>query len=94
MPRNIMVALRHPDRLSEIDLHVTNSMTGPIMKMMQKPCQELESICIGVQDSDGMRPSRVTHNTFLSGFATRLREIGLHGVALPFSEMQQVFFAH
>ena len=50
MPRNIMVALRHPDCLSEIDLYVTNSMTRPIIDMMQKPCQELESIRIGVQE--------------------------------------------
>jgi len=45
-----MVALRHPDCLSEIDLYVTNSMTRPIIDMMQKPCQELESIRIGVQE--------------------------------------------
>jgi hypothetical protein len=59
VPRNTMVALRHPDRLLEIDLYVTSltsSMTGPIIEMMQKPCQELESIRIGVQDSDAMGP--------------------------------------
>jgi hypothetical protein len=70
MLRNIMVALRHPDRLMDIDLCVTSSMTGPIIEMMQKPCQEPESIRIGVQDSDAMRPSWVAHNAFF-------------GVALP-----------
>jgi hypothetical protein len=90
MPRNIVVALRHPDRLSEIDLYVTSSMTGPIIEMMQKPCQELESIRIGVQYSDAMGPSRVTHNAFLGGSAPRLREIGLHGVLLPFPAIRQV----
>jgi hypothetical protein len=92
MPRNIVVALRHPDRLLEIDLHVTSSMNGPVIEMMQKPCQELESIRVGVQDSDAMGPpeSRVVHNAFLGGSAPRLREIGLHGAALPFPEIRQV----
>ena len=39
-----MVALRYPDRLLEIDLYVTSSITGPIIEMMQKTCQELETI--------------------------------------------------
>jgi hypothetical protein len=57
--------------------------------MMQKLCQELESIRIGVQDSDAKGPSRVAHNAFVGGPAPRLREIGLHGVALPFAAIRQ-----
>ncbi|KAI0272109.1 hypothetical protein BGY98DRAFT_1099952 [Russula aff. rugulosa BPL654] len=51
---------------------------------------ELESIRIRVQDTDVMGPSRVAHNAFLGDSAPRLREIGLHRVALPFPEIRQV----
>jgi hypothetical protein len=37
-----------------------------------------------------MGPSRVAHNAFLGGSASRLREIGLHVVALPFPAIRQV----
>ena len=51
MHRNVMVALRRPDRLCEIDLDVTSSLTRPIIEVIQKPCQVLDSIRIRVRDA-------------------------------------------
>ena len=48
-----MVALRRPDRLCEIDLHVTSSMLASIVEVTQKPCQALESIRITVEAPTG-----------------------------------------
>jgi hypothetical protein len=85
MPRNVIVALRRPDRLCKIDLYVTSSMTGPIVEVIQKPCQALESIRITVKDA-----SILVRNGFLGGSAPHLREIKLDGIAFPFPEIRQV----
>jgi hypothetical protein len=86
LPRNVMAALRHPDRLCEIDLHVTSSMTGSIVKVIQKPCRELERICITVKDATG--PPLLVRNAFLGGSAPHLRHIKLDGISFPFPEMR------
>jgi hypothetical protein len=81
-----MVALRHLDRLLDIDQALCDKPDDwTNHRNDAEPCQE-QSIRIGVQDSDAMRPSWVAHNAFLGGSSPRLREIGLHGVALPSSE--------
>jgi hypothetical protein len=91
LPGNIVVALRRPDRLCEIDFDVTNSMTGSIVELIQKPCQALESIRIRVKDAKG--PSIVVRNAFLGGSAPHLREIKLDGISLPFPEIRQVLLS-
>ena len=91
IPRNVIDALRHPDRLCKIDLNVTSSMTGPIVKVIQKPCQVLEGIRITVNDTQG--PSILVRNGFLGGSAPRLREIKLDGIAFPFSAIRQVLLS-
>jgi hypothetical protein len=91
MPRNVMVALRRPDRICKIDLDVTSSMTGPIVEAIQKPCQALESIRIAVRDATG--PSILVRNGFLGGSAPHLREIRLVGIAFPFPEIRQVLLS-
>jgi hypothetical protein len=91
IPRNVMVALRRPDRLCQIDLDITSSMTGPIVEMVQKPCQALESIRITVNDTT--RPSILVHNPFLGGSAPHLREIKLDGIAFPFPEIRQLLLS-
>ena len=58
-----MVALRRPDRLCEIDLHVTSSMLAPIVEVTQKRCRALEIIRITVEDPTG--PSVLVGNGFL-----------------------------
>jgi hypothetical protein len=91
IPRNVIAALRHPDRLCKIDLTVTSSMTRRIVKAIQKPCQVLEGIRITVNDTQG--PSILVRNGFLGGSAPRLREIELDGIAFPFSAIRQVLLS-
>ena len=86
-----MVALRLPDRLREIDLHVTSSMLAPIVEVTQKPCHALESIRITVETHSG--PSILVRNAFLGGSAPHLREIKLDGIAFPFPEIRQVLLS-
>ena len=91
IPRNVMFALRRPDRLCQIDLHLTSSMLASIVNVIQKPCQALESIRITVKAPTGS--SMLVRNTFLGGFAPHLREIKLDGIAFPFSSLQQVLLS-
>ena len=86
-----MVALRRPDRLCEIDLHVTSSMLAPIVDVTQKQSQALESIRITVEALTG--PSMLVRNAFLGGSAPHLREIKLDGIAFPFPSIQQVLLS-
>ena len=88
IPKNVIVALRLPDRLCEIDLHVTSSMLASIVEVAQKPCQALESIRITVEAPTG--PSILIDNVFLGGSAPHLREIKLDGIAFPFPAIRQV----
>ena len=91
IPGNVMTALLRPDRLCEIDLQVTSRMTGSIVKVIQKPCQTLESIRIRVQNLTG--PSIVVHSAFLGGSAPHLRNIQLDGISFPFPEMRRVLLS-
>ena len=92
MPRNVLDALRHPDRLCNIDLNVTSSMIGSIVEAIQKPCQVLEGIRITVYyDAEG--PSILVRNGFLGGSAPHLREIMLDGIAFPFSAIREVLLS-
>ena len=91
LPRNVEVALRHPDRLCEIDLDLTNSMTGSIVEVIQKPCPALESIRIRVIDAKG--PSILVRNAFLGGSSPHLREIKLDGITFPFPEIRQILLS-
>ena len=94
IPRNVMAALRRPDRLCEIDLHVTSSMLPSIVEVTQKPCQELESIRITVEAAPSTPgPSILVPNSFLGGSAPHLREIKLDGIAFPFPEIRQVLLS-
>ena len=90
IPRNVMVALRRPDRLCEIDLHVTSSMFTSIVGVTQKSCRALESIRITV---DVPGPSILVRSAFLGGSAPHLREIKLDGIAFPFSSIKQVLLS-
>ena len=91
IPRNVKDALRRPDRLCKIDLNVKSSMTGPIVKAIQKPCQVLKGIRITVNDAHG--PSILVRNGFLGGSAPHLREIRLDGIAFPFPEIRQALLS-
>ena len=91
MPRNVVVALRRPDRLCDINLDVTSSMAGPIVEVIQKPFRALESIRITVRNATG--PSILVRNAFLGGSAPHLREIELDGIIFPFSAIRQVLLS-
>jgi len=91
MPKNVAVALRRPDRIYEINLDVTRSMTGPIVEMVSKPCQVLERIRITVKDAT--RPSIIIRDAFLRGSAPHLREIELDGISFPFLEIRRVLLS-
>ena len=91
LPRNVVVALRRPDRLCDINLDVTSSMAGPIVEAIQKPFRALESIRITVRNATG--PSILVRNAFLGGSALHLREIELDGIAFPFSAIRQVLLS-
>lgn len=92
MPRNILVALRCSDRICDINLTVTGSMTGSIVELIQKPCRVLEKFRLTVKEAMG--PSSIpVHDTFLGGSAPRLREIELHGIAFPFPAIRRVLFS-
>jgi hypothetical protein len=91
LPRNIVVALRRADRLCEINFDVTNSMTGSIVEVIQKPGQALERIRIRVKDAKG--PFIVVRNAFLGGSSPHLREIKLDGITFPFPEIRQVLLS-
>lgn len=92
MPRNIVVALRCSDRICGINLSVTNSMTGSMVELIQKPWPALEKIRLTVKDAMGPSNTPV-HHAFLGGSAPHLREIELDGVALPFPAIQRVLFS-
>ena len=91
MPRHVLVALRHPDRLCEIFLDVTSSMTRLMVETIQKPCKILERIRIRVQDTTGS--PLLAHSAFLGGSAPRLKEIKLDGIAFPFPAIRQVLLS-
>ena len=91
MPRHVLVALRHPDRLCEIVLDVTSSMTKLMVETIQKPCKILERIRIRVQDTTGS--PLLVHGAFLGGSAPHLRQIKLDGIAFPFLKMRQVLIS-
>ncbi|KAF8489251.1 hypothetical protein F5888DRAFT_1808905 [Russula emetica] len=88
MPKNVTAALRHPDRIWQVELYVTSSMTRSVAEMIQKPCQVLESISITVED--GTETSIPVCNAFLGGSAPHLKEIKLDGIFYPFPELRQV----
>jgi hypothetical protein len=88
---NITVALRHPDRVCEIDLVLTSSITGSIAEAIQEPFQALNRIRITVEDATGT--PELVHNAFLGGSAPRLNEIKLDSIAFPFPSLRQVLLS-
>jgi hypothetical protein len=91
MPRNITAALRHLDRIWQVELHVTSSMTRSLAEIIQKPCRALESISITVEDAT--EASMPVRNAFLGGSAPLLKEIKLNGIFYPFPKLRQVLLS-
>jgi hypothetical protein len=92
LPNNIAAALRHPDRLCELDLDVTGPIARSIVdESMQKPFQALK--CVRITVNDATRPSLLLRSAFLGGSVQHLRELKLCGVAIPFPEIRQVLLS-
>ena len=88
LPENIVTALRHPDRVREIELGLTSTTVGSIVDSMKKPFQTLECIRIEIKDTE--EPSLLFSDTFLGASAPRLRVIELRGISFPFPEIKKV----
>jgi hypothetical protein len=88
LSKDIVVALRRPDRVCEIDLAFSNSLIGSIVPVIQKQFPALERIRNTVENATG--PPWLFGGTFLGGSASRLEEIHLDGVAFPFPTIRQV----
>ncbi len=91
LSKNIIVALRRPDRVCQIDFTLSSSLIRSIVSTIQEPFPELECIRIKVQDTTG-RPLAF-RGSFLGGSAPRVRDIHLDGVAIPFPAMRQVLLS-
>jgi hypothetical protein len=91
LPKNIIVGLRRPDRVCEIDLVLPSSLIGSIVEVIQEPFQALECIRITVKNST--RPPMLVREAFLGGSAPHLREIKLDGIAFPFPTIRQVLLS-
>jgi hypothetical protein len=90
LPRNITIALRHPDRVREIDLGLTSTQAESILDAIKKPFQTLERIRITINDATSTGSS-LFGNAFLGGSNTPcLRKIVLDGINFPFPEIKQV----
>ncbi|KAI0245665.1 hypothetical protein BJV78DRAFT_275392 [Lactifluus subvellereus] len=88
---NIIVALRHQDRVREIDLDVTNSALGSMVEVIQDPFPALERITIKSNETTGSPP--VLPGTFLGGSAPRLHTIQLDGISFPFPALRQLLLS-
>jgi hypothetical protein len=88
LPKNIIVALRRPDRVCEIDLVLSSSLIGSIVPAIQEPFPALECIRITVKSTAS--PLGLFNGPFLGGSAPCLKEIKLDGVAFPFPIIRRV----
>jgi hypothetical protein len=75
---NIIAALEHHDRVSEIDLYTTNTLLKRLCKVMKKPYPILTYLRLHIWKSTPALP-----NTFLGGSAPLLRDLILIGIPFP-----------
>ena len=88
LPDNIVAALRHWDRICELDLGVTRPLAGSIIEVIHEPVQALKSIRVTINNATA--PPILIRNSLLGGSAPHLREIKLDGIAFPFPAVRQV----
>ena len=88
LPKNIIAALRRPDRVCELELVLSSSLIGSIVPVIQEPYPSLE--CIRITVKNAAKPPGLFNGPFLGGSAPRLKEIKLDGVAFPFPTIRQV----
>ena len=86
LPDNVMIALRHPDRVCEINFSLTSSIIGSIAEMIQVPFLALKSIQMTSKDTE--EPPVL--GDFLGGSAPLLEQIYLGGIAVPFPAIRRL----
>jgi hypothetical protein len=76
---NLVTALRQPDRLCEIWLTITGSLSNRLIAEMQKAMPALETLRLLAQDL----PELLLTGEFLGGSASLLSVLSFHGIAFP-----------
>jgi len=89
LPDNVMIALRHPDRVREINLSLTSPVIGTIAELVQVPFLTLKSIQMASKDAE--EPPAL--GNFLGGSAPLLEEIDLGGITVPFPAMRRLLLS-
>jgi hypothetical protein len=78
---NIIAALQHHDRVSEIDLYPTSTLLKRLYKVMKKkPYPVLTHLQLQISHS---KSAPVLRGTFLGGSAPRLKHLDLTGIPFP-----------
>ncbi|KAH9952252.1 hypothetical protein BGW80DRAFT_1470908 [Lactifluus volemus] len=76
---NIISALEHHERVSQIDLDITNTLLKRLNKVMKKPYPVLTHFEL-ISNS---KSAPVLRDTFLGGSAPRLETLSLMGISFP-----------
>jgi len=80
---NVIAALEHRRRVREIQLAVTSSLLGKIVKLMEAPFPGLTSLSLWRDNGPYSCTVPVLPNAFLGGHASHLRELSLVGIPFP-----------
>jgi len=87
---NVMIALRHPDRVCDIDLSLlTSSIIRRIAELVQVPFLALKSIWMTSRDAEELP----ILGNFLGGSAPLLERINLDGIAIPFPAIRRLLLS-
>jgi len=89
LPKNVVSALRHTDRVCEINLGVTTPTSQSIANVIQVPFPVLERIRIWSKGAVEL----LVINEFLGGLAPRLKEIHVGGVGIPFLALRRLLLS-
>ena len=78
---NIIAALKHHNRVCEINFALTSTLLEKSALLMQEPFPALEQLRL--ESPDSATGSLILPSAFLGGSAPRLREIHLDGITFP-----------
>jgi hypothetical protein len=89
LAKSIVIALRHTDRVCEIDLGLTTRTIQSIVDVMQVPFPVLERIRIWPKDT--VEP--VVIREFLGGSAPCLKEVYVDSIGIPFLALRRLLLS-
>jgi hypothetical protein len=92
LPSNIVAALRHPDRVCDIDIGVTSSVLESMIDATQMPFPLLERVRIISNDPTG-QSVLPTPGNFMNGSTPRLKYVYLDGIVFPFPELRRLLLS-